>query len=356
MSSTVTHNLAGTTPLISVVIPIFNEVKILPELTSRLDALIQSHPQWNWEVIYINDGSSDGSTELMATQTQAVQWLKVAHLARNSGHQIAITAGVDIAKGDAVIVMDGDLQDPPELLPQMVSKWFDEGYDVVYATRNTRDGESWFKLATAAAFYRLLDRLTNVKIPLDTGDFRLMSRPVVNALNSMRETNRFIRGLVSWIGYRQTAIYYERDSRLHGETKYTLMKMVKFALDGILSFSTVPLQLITSLGFIISLTSFLAIFGVIALKLFWQAPIPAGWASLMSAILMLGGIQLICIGMIGEYVGRIFDEVRQRPLYLIDRIDEALPSCFDHSRQPITKEMSLHEYSTSGSGTATTTG
>lgn len=354
MNSPVTHPIAGDKPLVSVAIPIFNEVNILPELTRRLGELIAGHSQWDWEVIYINDGSSDGSGELMTEQAQTNFWLKVLHLARNSGHQIAITAGVDIAKGDAVIVMDGDLQDPPELLPEMIAKW-EEGYDVVYATRKKRDGESWFKLATASAFYRLLDKLTHIKIPLDTGDFRLMSRPVVNALNSMRETNRFIRGLVSWIGYRQTALYYERDSRVHGETKYTLLKMFKFALDGILSFSTVPLQIITTLGFIISITSFLAIFGVIALKLFWQAPIPAGWASLMSAILMLGGIQLICIGMIGEYVGRIFDEVRKRPLYLIDRIDEASPSCFDHSRQPITKEMSLHEYSTHGSGTRTVT-
>ncbi len=332
-------------PLISVVIPIYNEFETLPELVSRLDELIQEYSAYGWEVIFINDGSSDGSTQLLSDLSARYLWASVLHLSRNFGHQTAISAGLDFARGEAVIVMDGDLQDPPELLPQMIERW-QSGYDVVYATRKHREGETPFKLFTAKLFYRLLKGLSDVDIPLDTGDFRLMSRPVVNAFSMMRERNRFIRGMVSWVGFSQTALYYERDKRTHGETKYTLLKMIRFAVDGLLSFSTVPLQWITTLGFIISAISFLAIVGVFYVSLVMQIALP-GWSSLMVGILMIGGIQLVCMGMIGEYVGRIFDEVRNRPLYLISKIDSQTLSQTTKTYPPQLREMMIHDHSNS---------
>ncbi len=330
--------------LISVVIPIYNEFETLPELSSRLDGMIQAHSntQEEWEVIFVNDGSADGSGQVLSNLSDQYHWANALHLSRNFGHQTAISAGIDFAQGDAVIVMDGDLQDPPELLPKMVERWL-SGYDVVYATRKHREGETPFKLITAKVFYRLLKKLSDVDIPLDTGDFRLMSRPVVNAFSMMRERNRFIRGMVSWVGFSQSALYYERDERSHGETKYTLVKMIRFAIDGLLSFSSVPLQWITSLGFIISGFSFLAVLAVFYISLVMQIALP-GWSSLMVGILMMGGIQLICMGMIGEYVGRIFDEVRKRPLYLISKIDSQSLSQITKTQQPQLREMTIHEH------------
>lgn len=305
---------------VSLVVPIYNEAGILPELTRRIEAVISQTPGYAWEVIYVNDGSSDGSSDQLTLLANRHDWLTVLHFSRNFGHQIAISAGIDYAGGDAVILMDGDLQDPPELVPDMLRLW-EDGFDVVYATRKHREGESWFKKTTASMYYRFLSSLADIYIPLDTGDFRLMSRPVVSALSAMKEKNRFIRGMVSWVGFRQTPIYYERDKRFGGETKYTLLKMTRFAMDGLMSFSKVPLQWITTLGFIISMASFIGILAVLYLKLATDIPVEAGWSSIMIGILMLGGIQLICIGMIGDYVGRIFDEVRGRPLYLIRQID-----------------------------------
>ena len=324
--------------LVSVVIPIFNEAALLPELTRRLGEVLSAHANWQWQVIYVNDGSRDGSEGILSRLAAETPWLTVLHLSRNFGHQTAISAGTDYASGDAVIVMDGDLQDPPELLPEMLAKW-QEGYDVVYATRKERSGETPFKLLSARLFYRLLQTLSDVYIPLDTGDFRLMDRKVVNALGQMREKNRFIRGMVSWVGYRQTALYYERDERHSGQTKYTLTRMIRFALDGLLSFSTVPLQLITTLGFIISALSFVATLSVFYIRLFTAIHVETGWSSIMIGILMLGGIQLVCLGFIGEYVGRIFDEVRGRPLYLVRKIEgQPLPDSPDH---PLPKELAL---------------
>ena len=306
---------------LSLVIPIYNEFEILGELAQRLDTLVANQPGYRWEVILVNDGSRDGSSGLLTTLATRYSWLTAIHFSRNFGHQAAISAGLDHASGDAVVILDGDLQDPPELIPEMAALWQQDGFDVVYATRNSREGETWFKRLTAKAFYRLLGRLSDTEIPMDTGDFRLMSRPVVDALLSMPERNRFLRGMVSWVGFKQTAFHYERAARTQGETKFSFLKMLRFATDGLISFSKVPLQWITTAGFVISGISFLGVLVVLYQTLFAHITLP-GWSSLMIGILMIGGIQLICLGMIGEYVGRIFDEVRQRPMYCIQRIDQ----------------------------------
>lgn len=312
-------------PKLSLVIPIYNEFEILGELAQRLDALMAQCPQYTWEAILVNDGSRDGSRELLTTLSARYSWMTAIHFSRNFGHQAAISAGLDHAQGDAVVILDGDLQDPPELIPDMAALWQNDGFDVVYATRNTREGETWFKRATATAFYRLLGRLSDTEIPMDTGDFRLMSRPVVDVLLSMPERNRFLRGMVSWVGFKQTAFHYERAARTQGETKFSFIKMVRFATDGLISFSKVPLQWITTAGFVISGLSFVAVLIVLYQTLVAHITLP-GWSSLMVGILMIGGIQLICLGMIGEYVGRIFDEVRGRPLYCVQRIDRQTTS------------------------------
>ena len=303
---------------ISVVIPIFNEEKILPELTLRISNVIALLPQYRWEVIYVNDGSSDHSATIMEQLTRHYTFLKIIHLSRNFGHQTAITAGTDYASGDVVILMDGDLQDPPDLIPEMIDKWL-QGFDVVTAKRKHRNGESRFKLATAFLFYRTLCLLADTSIPVDTGDFRLMSRPVVDALKSMPERSRFLRGMVSWVGFRHTEIEYVRSERFEGETKYTLLKMLRLASNGLLSFSRVPLQAIMALGVFLSGMSFIGILIVLYQTLILKSTV-RGWSSLMISFLFMGGIQLICLGMIGSYVGRIFDEVRARPLYFIQRI------------------------------------
>lgn len=303
--------------LISVVVPIYNEAPILPELHRRLSAALSSLSE-AYELVFVNDGSQDGSADLLRAMVSSDRHVRLIDLSRNFGHQIAITAGMDHAAGAAVVVIDGDLQDPPEVIPELVAKW-QEGYDVVYAVRERREGESFFKRATAAAFYRLINRITNVDIPVDTGDFRLMSRRAVEALKKVRERNRFIRGLVSWLGFRQTGVRFVRQERFAGQTKYPLRKMLKFAFDGITSFSFLPLQLATYLGFIVSVASFLGILYVVYLRLFTQETI-LGWASLMAAILFLGGVQLITLGIIGEYIGRIYDESKGRPLYFTQEV------------------------------------
>ena len=302
--------------LITLVVPIFNEQALLPELTRRIASVVNSQPQYHWEVLYINDGSNDGSEGALKELCQQFSWLSVLHFSRNFGHQIAISAGMDAACGDAVILMDGDLQDPPELIPDMLTLWR-QGSEVVYGTRKERHGEGWFKKWSASLYYRAFKHLSERPIPLDTGDFRLMDRCVVDALCQMREKNRFIRGMVSWVGFKQTPIVYERDMRYAGESKFTLFKMTHFAMDGLLSFSKVPLQWITSLGFLISTTSLVLALTLLTLRLSTHINVQAGWTSIMVSILFLGGIQLICAGTLGEYIGRIFDEVRQRPLYVL---------------------------------------
>ncbi len=272
-----------------------------------------------YELVFVNDGSKDGSGRILADLARSDSHVRVVDFARNFGHQIAITAGMDNAGGDAVVIIDADLQDPPEVIGDLVARWR-EGYEVVYAVRAKRQGETLFKLVTASLFYRLIRRITNVDIPVDTGDFRLMDRKVVNALKQIRERHRFVRGLVSWVGFRQVGVEYVRAERFAGETKYPIRKMLKFAFDGITSFSFLPLQVATYFGFLAAGLAFVVICWVLFQALVAHETVQ-GWSSLMVAVLFLGGVQLITIGIIGEYVGRIYDEVKGRPLYLVrDRL------------------------------------
>lgn len=303
--------------LVSIVTPVFNEADVIALFYERVRRAMAGLDATAYELIFVDDGSTDGSYDKLVALANAGADTKIIKFSRNFGHQIAITAGVDLAKGDAVVVIDADLQDPPEVIKTFVEKWR-EGYDVVYGVRAKRDGESRMKLLTAAVFYRLLHRIIKLDIPIDVGDFRLMSRRVVEHLKELKEKDRFVRGLVSWIGFKQTGVEYLRDKRYAGETKFPYRKMVKFALDGITSFSDVPLKLATWLGYI---ASFLAL--LYACSVFVQKALGytvQGWATIMVAMLFLGGVQLISLGIIGQYVGRIFNECKQRPLYIIDEI------------------------------------
>jgi glycosyltransferase involved in cell wall biosynthesis len=301
--------------LYSIVIPVYNEAEVLPTLYQRLTQVMESLGEL-YEIIFVNDGSRDVSPFLIRELQAKDERVKLISFSRNFGHQTAITAGLDHSVGQAVVVMDADLQDPPEVIPRMVEKWR-EGHEVVFAMRERRSGEGLFKRATAAVFYRLLRQLTATEIPLDAGDFRLMSRRAVEALKVVRERNRFMRGLAAWIGFRQTSITFVRDVRYAGKTKYPLRKMMRFALNGLTSFTIVPLQLSTYLGFAVSLISLFYMVYVIGRKLFTDQFVP-GWASVIVAVLFLGGIQLISLGILGEYIGRIYEEVKQRPLYVIE--------------------------------------
>jgi len=305
--------------LISIVIPVFNEEGNIPILYERLSAVLKKM-DYDYELVYVNDGSTDRSLSLLRSVVQQDSHVKILDFSRNFGHQLAVTAGLDHCHGDCAVIIDADLQDPPELIVELVRKW-DDGYQVVYAQRVKRKGEPFLKVTTAKVFYRLLKRLANVDIPLDTGDFRLIDRQVIENLKVMPERNRFIRGMVSWIGFRQTSVAYVRQERLSGKTKYQWFKMIKFALTGLTSFSLVPLQLASYFGFLVSGLSFLAGLYTLYLKFFTAQTIP-GWTSLMIVLLFLGGIQLITLGIIGEYVGRISEEVKQRPAYIIqDKIN-----------------------------------
>jgi polyisoprenyl-phosphate glycosyltransferase len=298
--------------MLSVVVPVYNEEETLPELYQRLNAALGA--EWH-ELVFVDDGSRDGSWAALRLFADADPRVRLVRLSRNWGHQAAITAGLDAARGDAVVVMDGDLQDPPELIPQLLARWR-EGYDVVYAVRTERAGESPFKRATASLYYRLLGRLSGSGIPADAGDFRLMSRRVVDALAAMPERARFLRGMTSWVGFRQTGVEYRREARYAGESKYPLRKMLRFALDGITSFSTVPVRLVAWLGF--ALVGFcLAVLGWALYTRFFTSEATPGWTSLLVVVLLLGGVQLLSLGIIGQYVARIFDESKQRPLYFV---------------------------------------
>lgn len=268
-----------------------------------------------WELILVDDGSKDGSNEVIRKLASADERVRPVIFARNFGHQIAVTAGLDYSRGDAVIIIDADLQDPPEVIHDLISKWR-EGYEVVYAVRKEREGETWFKKTTAALFYRIIYRITDVKIPLDTGDFRLVDRKVVNIMSKMRERHRFLRGIGAWVGFKQIGVEYNRAARFAGETKYPLKKMLKLALNAITGFSYFPLQVATYIGFISAGLSILAIPVVIVLRLI-SAPQLTGQATTLIMVLFLGGVQLISIGIIGEYIGRIYDEVKGRPLYIV---------------------------------------
>lgn len=304
----------GERPRISIVAPAYNEEEVLPEFYRRVRDVMDSLGE-PWELILVNDGSTDNTLAVMRELHDKDPRVKIISFSRNFGHQLAITAGLDYAQGDAVVIIDADLQDPPEVIPELVEKWR-EGYDVVYAVRKERHGESWFKEWTAKLFYRLIYRITDVDIPKDTGDFRLMDRKVVKVLRTLRERSRFMRGLSAWVGFRQTGVYYVREPRFAGETKYPLRKMIKFALDAITSFSYVPLQLATYFGFAIAGLSLMGMVIAIYLRLSTGREL-LGQATTLVAVLFLGGIQLIFLGIIGEYLGRIYDEVKARPLYIV---------------------------------------
>ena len=298
---------------LSVVVPVYNEEESVPELYRRLtDALAGSVA--SYEIVLVDDGSRDRSWALVKDLAARDARVKGVSFSRNFGHQMAFTAGLDHVDGDAVVIMDADLQDPPELIPELVARWR-EGYDVAYAVRAKRAGETFFKLATAALFYRLLQRVTNVRIPVDTGDFRLMSRKAVEAFRRLSEHHRFTRGMVSWLGFRQVGVPYHRAPRHAGETKYPLRKMLRLASDGITSFSYLPLQLASWLGAILSAASLVALVAELVLKATGSS-LPWAWVA-FSGLALLGGVQLVAVGLLGEYVGRVFDEVRGRPLYLV---------------------------------------
>ncbi len=303
-------------PEISVIIPVYNEQDNLPVLYERLKPVLNSIEK-NHEIIFVNDGSNDQSLGLLTKIAIQDQCITIVELARNFGHQAAISAGLDIAKGKAIVVMDADLQDPPEVLPQFIAKW-KEGYEVVYAVRQRRK-EGFFKCLAYKVFYRLLRRMANIDIPLDAGDFCVMDRRVVDILTRMPERNRFIRGIRSWVGLNQIGISYQRDVRYAGKPKFTFTRLLYLALDGLVSFSFLPLRIISILGFIVSFFSMLLAI-IYTIQKFLHGLNPPGFASLIVAIFFLAGIQLITIGVIGEYVGRIFEEVKQRPLYVIKKI------------------------------------
>jgi len=298
---------------LSLIIPVFNEETVLEELSKRLNLVLETM-KINYEVIFINDGSHDGSQKIIERLNKENADYKGLVFSRNFGHQIAISAGLDYAQGDAAIIMDADLQDPPELIPRLYEKWL-EGYEMVCAKRESRKDGS-FKKFTAHAFYRLFNKISDISIPLDTGDFRLLDKKIVLTLRSFREKNRFLRGLYSWAGYRQAYITFNRGERYAGETHYPLIKMIKLAVDGLLSFTALPLRLATWLGIISACAGFAGIIWVVIIR-FLPNYTSSGWATLMTTVLFLGGIQLFIMGMIGEYLSRVYTEVQNRPLYII---------------------------------------
>lgn len=302
-------------PVFSIVAPIFNETKNLPELYRRASEVMDTIGE-AWELVLVDDGSIDGSSDLIRQLAGQDARVRPVIFARNFGHQIAVTAGLDYSRGQAIVIIDADLQDPPEVILDLIAKWR-EGYEVVYAIRAEREGEGWFKLVTASIFYRLISRITDVKIPLDAGDFRLLDRKVVDVLNQMRERHRFLRGMSAWVGFRQVGVPYRRVARFAGETKYPFRKMFRLAVNAITGFSYFPLQLATYIGFFSAGISILSIPIVIALRLWGsQAPL-VGQATTLIAVLFLGGVQLISLGILGEYIGRLYDEAKGRPLYIV---------------------------------------
>ncbi len=303
-------------PKYSIVAPVFNEEETLPEFYRRMCAVVRDLDSAA-ELLLIDDGSTDDSLALMREFQAKESFTRVLSFSRNFGHQIAITAGIDYAQGAAVIVIDSDLQDPPEVIHELVSKWKD-GAELVLAVRSVRKGESWFKRVTASFFYRVIDRLTDLHIPKDSGDFRLMDLKVVHALRQVREQHRFMRGLSVWVGFKRAEVEYVRDERFAGHSKYPLSRMLRFATDGITSFSHVPMQLAMTLGFLFAGVALLGIPAIVALRFSGNREF-FGQATTLISVLLLGGVQLICLGIIGEYLGRVYNEVRRRPLYLISR-------------------------------------
>ena len=300
-------------PTLSLIIPVFNEEEIIEELDRRLKAFLAALDE-TWEVVFINDGSKDRTLEMLRALSAEEPRYKIVDFARNFGHQLAITAGMDRAEGDAVVVMDADLQDPPEVVQEMLERWR-EGYDVVYGQRTSRAGETFFKKVTAAGFYRLFSALIPIEVPLDTGDFRLMSRRVILTMRALREQHRFVRGMVSWIGFKQCAVKYERPERFAGETKYPLRKMLRFAVDGITSFSVVPLRLATWLGVFSGVVAIATSIWALYAKLFGDTE--QGWTTIVIVVALAASAQLLMTGILGEYIGRIYEEVKRRPLYVV---------------------------------------
>jgi len=301
-------------PTFSIIAPVFNERESLPILYQRVKEVMDTTGD-PWELVLVDDGSQDGSTEIMRELAQQDERVRPVIFARNFGHQIAVTAGLDYSRGQAVVIIDADLQDPPETILELIKKWR-EGYEVVYAVRAEREGETWFKTFTASLFYRIIFRITDVKIPMDTGDFRLMDRKVVNVMNQMREKHRFLRGMSAWVGFKQVGVPYRRAARFAGSTKYPFTKMLKLAITAITGFSYFPLQVATYLGFISAGLSIVVIPLVVIMRLAGSQAF-FGQASTLIAVLFLGGVQLICLGILGEYLGRIYDEVKGRPLYIV---------------------------------------
>ncbi|MSR71965.1 MAG: glycosyltransferase [Opitutales bacterium] len=322
--------------LLSLVIPCYNEEAVVSETVKRLKSFAADLKNIDIEFIFIDDGSRDQTRAILKSFAVSDTRIKIISFARNFGQQVAMTAGLDASRGDAVVLIDADLQDPPEVIHEMIKKW-EEGYDVIYGTRTERPGESVFKLATARLFYRLLNKLSSVPIPLDTGDFRLMSLPVVDVLRAMPERDRFIRGMVSWVGFKQIALPYKRAQRFAGETKYPLKKMITFAFDGILSFSSKPLELSLILGMGITAVSSLGILGIAAQRFF-----AGDWVSLelivLVAVGLLGGLQLLCLGILGQYIGRIYNEIKNRPLYIIQEHQGFGGRSPIYSRSPVVME------------------
>ena len=317
----------GRPPLISVVVPVFNESAVLRAFHERASRVLHGIADFDYELLFVDDGSRDDTYAQLKALAATDAHVRLLKFSRNFGHQIAISAGIDHARGDCVVVTDVDLQDPPEVIPQLIDKWRD-GFDVVYGRRAGRDGETVMKRITAAAFYRLLSKVSRIQIPPDVGDFRLMSRRVVDELKKLREKDRFVRGLVSWIGFKQTGVDYQRERRAAGETKFRYREMIQFAIDGVASFSTAPLQLATWLGYAASLLAFIYLVGVVVQKL--MGITVQGFATIMVAMTFLGGVQLICLGIIGEYLGRIFNEIKPRPMYIIE--DEWDPAASEDGR------------------------
>lgn len=300
---------------LSFVVPCYNEQGAIDEMVSQLCRFADELPDFDTEFVFVDDGSTDATRAHLKIHVQRDPRVRLIGFARNFGHQIAVSAGIDAARGDILVLIDADLQDPPALVREMIARWRD-GYDVVYAQRTFRDGESAFKRWSARAFYRILNRLSDVPIPLDTGDFRLISRAVADTIRAMPERDRFIRGMVSWVGFKQTAVPYQRARRFAGTSKYPLRKMLRFATDGILSFSAKPLRLSVGMGAFSAALALLGIIYALVLRIFTSIWVE-GWTALMLAILFLGGVQLICMGILGEYIGRIYNEVKQRPLYVV---------------------------------------
>jgi polyisoprenyl-phosphate glycosyltransferase len=308
---------------ISILIPAYNESPVLEHLYTRLGKLAEENKKYNFEFLFVNDGSRDNTLEIIKSYAELDNRISYVSFSRNFGKEIAMIAGLDHVTGDATVIIDADLQDPPELIPEMIKYW-EEGYDDVYAKRRSREGETWLKKSTSKLYYRILQKVSHVQIQEDTGDFRLLDRRAVEALKQFRESQRYTKGMFSWIGFNKKEILYDRDPRIAGETKWNYLKLINFAIDGITSFTTAPLRISTFFGFVISILAFVYLVYLVFRTIFEGTDL-AGYASTMAVILFLGGVQLLSLGIIGEYIGRIFNETKQRPLYLVDTYHASKP-------------------------------